>query len=82
MSEESGGQVRDSGQNQATCPPDSSLISDMFGFSSLSPNFRCYFDQGYEQTTFHKLTGWGNWLRTNQQLLWGNPHSDGGGPLK
>ena len=54
----------------------------MFGFSSLSPNFRCYFDQGYEQTTFHKLTGWGNWLRTNQQLLWGNPHSDGGGPLK
>ena len=42
----------------------------------------CNFDQGYEQTTFHKLTGWGNWLRTNQQLLWGNPTSDGGGPLK
>ena len=49
---------------------------------NIYSNFRCYFDQGYEQTTFHKLTGWGNWLRTNQQLLWGNPHSDGGGPLK
>ena len=46
------------------------------------PNHLCNFDQGYEQTTFHKLTGWGNWLRTNQQLLWGNPTSDGGSPLK
>ena len=46
------------------------------------PNHLCNFDQGYEQTTFHKLTGWGNWQRTNQQLLWGNPTSDGGGPLK
>lgn len=46
------------------------------------PNHLCNFDQGYEQTTFHKLTGWGNWLRTNQQLLWGNPTSNGGGPLK
>ena len=45
-------------------------------------NALCNFDQGYEQTTFHKLTGWGNWLRTNQQLLWGNPTSDGGDPLK
>ena len=45
-------------------------------------NALCNFDQGYEQTTFHKLTGWGNWLRTNQQLLWGNPTSNGGGPLK
>ena len=49
---------------------------------NIYPNFRCYFDQGYEQTTFHKLTGWGNWLRTNQQVLWGNPTSNGGGPLK
>ena len=44
--------------------------------------YLCSFDEGYEQTTFHKLTGWGNWLRTNQQLLWGNPTSGGGGPLK
>ena len=51
-------------------------------FISFHPNALCNFDQGYEQTTFHKLTGWGNWLRTNQQQLWGNPTSDGGGPLK
>jgi hypothetical protein len=51
-------------------------------FINASSEFLCNFDQGYEQTTFHKLTGWGNWLRTNQQLLWGNPTSDGGGPLK
>lgn len=52
-------------------------------FIKSYPNaFLCNFDQGYEQTTFHKLTGWGNWLRTNQQVLWGNPTSDGGGPLK
>ena len=51
-------------------------------FMGFYPNALCNFDQGYEQTTFHKLTGWGNWLRTNQQQLWGNPTSDGGGPLK
>lgn len=52
-------------------------------FIKSYPNaFLCNFDQGYEQTTFHKLTGWGNWLRTNQHYLWGNPTSDGGGPLK
>ena len=44
--------------------------------------YLCSFDEGYEQTTFHKLTGWGNWLRTNQHYLWGNPTSNGGGPLK
>ena len=48
----------------------------------FAPNHLCNFDQGYEQTTFHKLTGWGNWLRTNQQLVWGNPTSNGGGPLE
>ena len=51
-------------------------------FINSSSDFLRNFDQGYEQTTFHKLTGWGNWQRTNQQLLWGNPTSDGGGPLK
>ena len=54
--------------------------ADFVKLSSNPP--LCNFDQGYEQTTFHKLTGWGNWLRTNQQVLWGNPTSDGGGPLK
>ena len=51
-------------------------------FIGFYPNALCNFDQGYEQTTFHKLTGWGNWLRTNQHYLWGNPTSNGGGPLK
>ena len=35
--------------------------------------------EGYEQCTFHKLTGWGNWLHTNTGLPWGNPTSGGGG---
>ena len=51
-------------------------------FIGSYPNALCNFDQGYEQTTFHKLTGWGNWLRTNQQVLGDNPRSNGGGPLK
>ena len=36
---------------------------------------------GYEQCTFHKLTGWGNFLRINTGLPWGNPTSGGGGPI-
>ena len=35
---------------------------------------------GYEQCTFHQLTGWGNFLRINTGLPWGNPTSGGGGP--
>ena len=50
-------------------------------FKAADSPYLCSFDEGYEQTTFHKLTGWGNWLRTNQQMLWGNPTSNGGGPL-
>jgi len=60
---------------------DKIYTADFINSSSNNPPL-CNFDQGYEQTTFHKLTGWGNWLRTNQQLLWGNPTSNGGGPLK
>lgn len=36
---------------------------------------------GYEQCTFHKLTGWGNFLRINTCLPWGNPTCGGGGPI-
>ena len=39
----------------------------------------CNYYEGYEQTTFHKLTGWGNWLRLNEQQPEGNPvnqHND------
>ena len=37
--------------------------------------------EGYELSTFHKLTGWGNFLRINTGLPWGNPTSGGGGPI-
>ena len=36
---------------------------------------------GYEQSAFHKLTGWGNFLRINEQIPLGNPCSQGGEPL-
>lgn len=39
----------------------------------------CNFDEGYVQSTFHKLTGWGTWLDTNLQLPTGNPTSGGRG---
>ena len=39
------------------------------------------FDEGYEQSLFHKKTGWGNWLKTNEQWLVGNPKCGGGGNL-
>ena len=35
----------------------------------------CNYYEGYEQTAFHKLTGWGNWLRLNEQMPTGNPVS-------
>lgn len=38
-------------------------------------------DEGYEQTTFHKLTNWGDWMRINEMHPHGNPTSQGGGPL-
>ena len=38
----------------------------------------CNFNEGYEQTTFHQLTGWGTWLNTNLQQPYGNPTSGGG----
>lgn len=31
------------------------------------------FNTGYEQSDFHKITGWGNWLNTNEQSLADNP---------
>ena len=39
---------------------------------------RCNFNEGYEQTRFHRMTGWGTWLKTNLQLPYGNPTSGGG----
>ncbi len=40
------------------------------------------FNEGYEKCDFHKLTGWGNWLNTNQQALDSNPQKSGGGKLE
>jgi len=37
---------------------------------------------GYEKCDFHKLTGWGKWLNTNQQALDSNPQKGGGGKLE
>ena len=35
--------------------------------------------EGYEMSSFHKYTGWGNWLRLNQQEMRdANPHCGGG----
>lgn len=31
------------------------------------------FNTGYEQSEFHQLTGWGNWLNTNEQSVEKNP---------
>ena len=39
------------------------------------------FNEGYEKCDFHKLTGWGNWLNTNEQSLKSNPECGGGGQL-
>ena len=40
------------------------------------------YNEGYEKCDFHKLTGWGNWLNTNEQALDSNPAKGGGGKLE
>ena len=40
------------------------------------------YNEGYEKCDFHKLTGWGNWLKTNEQYLNSNPQKGGGGKLE
>ena len=40
------------------------------------------YNEGYEKCDFHKLTGWGNWLDTNEQNLGSNPQKGGGGKLE
>ena len=48
----------------------------------IDPSYLCNFSEGYEQCDFHKYTGWGNWLRINEQKLNQNPQNAGGGPLE
>lgn len=52
-----------------------------FDFIGAGLPWNCNIGEGYKQSTFHKLTGWGNWCHTNQKLPWGNPTSGGGGQL-
>ena len=50
-------------------------------FKARGAQLLCNINEGYEQSTFHKLTRWGNWLRINNGLPWGNPTSGGGEAL-
>lgn len=47
----------------------------MENFAFLNPCLN--YNEGYEQTTFHRMTGWGTWLDTNLKLPQGNPTSGG-----
>jgi len=40
------------------------------------------YNEGYVKCDFHKQTGWGKWLNTNQQALDSNPQKGGGGKLE
>ena len=53
-----------------------------YDYKSANPTMSNNFDEGYEQSDFHKHTGWGNWLRMNEQRLNHNPQSGGGGALE
>ena len=58
------------------------LFWDIDMISKGNPwNWKVNIGEGYEQCTFHKLTGWGNFLRINTGLPWGNPTSGGGGAI-
>lgn len=53
-----------------------------YDFIGAGSDIKSNIDAGYEQCAFHKLTGWGNFLRINNGLPWGNPTSGGGGPIE
>lgn len=53
-----------------------------YDYKDILPNPLCRFDEGYEYCDFHRMTGWGDWLRMNQQRLVSNPQSGGGGPME
>ena len=53
-----------------------------YDYKPANPSYLCNYDEGYEQCDFHKYTGWGNWLRMNEQSLGHNPQSGGGGVLE
>ena len=55
-----------------------------YDFKTKQPQLKVLnnYNEGYEKCDFHKLTGWGNWLNTNQQALDSNPQKGGGGKLE
>ena len=53
-----------------------------FDFIGAGADIKSNIGTSYEQCTFHKLTGWGDFLRINNGLPWGNPTSGGGGPIE
>lgn len=53
-----------------------------YDYKDILPNSLCRFDKGYEYCDFHRMTGWGDWLRMNQQRFVSNPQSGGGGPME
>ena len=55
-----------------------------FDYMTKVPELKALYNynEGYEKCDFHKLTGWGNWLKTNEQFLNSNPQKGGGGKLE
>ena len=51
-------------------------------YKSRNPDVLNNYDEGYKKCDFHKLTGWGDWLNMNQQVLDSNPQQGGGGKLE
>lgn len=54
-----------------------------FDYKAANPgmNILSNFNEGYEKCDFHKLTGWGNWLKINEKRLTTNPQNGSGGQL-
>ena len=54
-----------------------------FDYKKANPgmNILSNFNEGYEKCDFHKLTGWGNWLKINEKILTTNPQNGSGGQL-
>lgn len=54
-----------------------------YDYKTANPgkNILSNFNEGYEKCDFHKLTGWGNWLKINEKILTTNPQNGSGGQL-
>jgi hypothetical protein len=54
-----------------------------YDYKAANPgmNILSNFNEGYEKCDFHKLTGWGNWLKINEKRPTTNPQNGSGGQL-